>query len=72
MIDLRKEAVKSEEIYIPKYSIIVHFYNGATRGYMISAPDAKAMMEKLMSNVNMDTVVSVNYSTILRDQDVML
>lgn len=62
----------AEEMYLEKFSVIIHWANGGSRGYVIAAKDANEMMKKLMERVDLKLLQSISYSPILIDEDVMI
>ena len=61
-----------EEMHLERFSVIIHWANGGSRGYVIAAKDANEMMKKLMERVDLKLLQSISYSPILIDEDVMI
>mgnify|MGYP000010670338 FL=1 len=58
-----------EDVYIPKFSVVVRFCNQA-RGYIVSANSRQEAMKKLVDKIDMTGVDSINIAEILLDEDV--
>lgn len=61
-----------DDLYIPKYAVIVQFANGTSRGYAIAADNADDLMKRILDKVSMAGVTAIHMSEILLDEDVML
>ena len=58
-----------EDVYIPKFSVVVRFCN-QSRGYIVSANSRQEAMKKLVDKIDMTGVDSINIAEILLDEDV--
>lgn len=58
-----------EDVYIPKFSVVVRFCN-QSRGYIVSANSRQETMKKLVDKIDMTGVDSINIAEILLDEDV--
>lgn len=60
-----------ENTYIPKYSVVVIYGNGTTRGFVVNADGRKQAMEKLCQKVDLSFITSIHIAEVLLDEDVI-
>lgn len=60
-----------EDAYIPKYSVVVIYGNGTTRGFVVNADGRKQAMEKLCQKVDLSFITSIHIAEVLLDEDVI-
>ena len=60
-----------EDTYIPKYSVVVIYGNGTTRGFVVNADGRKQAMEKLCQKVDLSFITSIHIAEVLLDEDVI-
>lgn len=65
---------EEEDHYIPKYSIVIQFTNGGSRGFLISAKDKRQALEKLMDKLgegNTACIDSIHIGFVYLDDDII-
>ena len=62
---------EAEDSYIPKYSVVVIYGNGTTRGFVVNADGRKQAMEKLCQKVDLSFITSIHIAEVLLDEDVI-
>lgn len=62
---------EAEDSYIPKYSVVVIYGNGTTRGFVVNADGRKQAMEKLYQKVDLSFVTTIHIAEVLLDEDVI-
>lgn len=60
-----------EDTYIPKYSVVVIYGNGTTRGFVVNADGRNQAMEKLCQKVDLSFITSIHIAEVLLDEDVI-
>lgn len=58
-----------EDTYIPRYSVVVIYGNGTTRGFIVNADGRKQAMEKLFQKIDIGFVTSIHIAEILLEED---
>lgn len=58
-----------EDTYIPRYSVVVIYGNGTTRGFIVNADGRKQAMEKLFQQIDIGFVTSIHIAEILLEED---
>lgn len=58
-----------EDTYIPRYSVVVIYGNGTTRGLIVNADGRKQAMEKLFQQIDIGFVTSIHIAEILLEED---
>lgn len=69
-VETREEFLEEiEDTYIPRYSVVVIYGNGTTRGFIVNADGRKQAMEKLFQKIDIGFVTSIHIAEILLEED---